>query len=125
MRLTRNALSAIRDNAEDKFITDKNGTTYFFPWGPRKTGYVLTNIKIREKYLNFYLRTYPIFLIAIAISLFYSLFTNSFFFVIVCPPLIYVIWLLVHRQYTRQFVRALPITKHKYDDLVTGKNKSR
>ena len=115
-------LSAIRDNAENKFVKDKNGATYFFPWGPRKTGYVLTNTKIREKYLRFYLWTYPFFLIAIAINLFYSLFTNNFFFIIVSPPLIYVIWLLVHWQYTRRSVCDLPTTKLKYNDLALEKN---
>jgi hypothetical protein len=113
--------SGIRSTAEKKFVTDKKGKTYFFPWGPKRTGYIVPGRERRETFLRLYARIYLFFLIVIAANLLYSFFTKSIFFVIVLPAALFVIWLLAQQLHTWLFIRSLPRTKKKYADLAPVK----
>jgi len=118
MRINPFSLSATKAAAETMFITDKNGTTYFFPWGHQKTGYVLTDPEIREKFTHFYSWAFLLFLYALGLCLACADLLHNVKILFIGPPACFAVWLLVYRNYTNRIIHALPIAKLKYSDIV-------
>jgi hypothetical protein len=103
---------------ERMFVVDKHGGTIFFPWGPRKNGYVLDNPNMPQKFAKFYLASYTVYIISTILSILAAgSVVGMFGAVLICSAL----WILVNRLYTNRFVKSLPAAKSSYADLILEK----
>jgi len=117
-RMNSLSLAATKRAAETKFLTDKQGTTYFFPRGDHGEGYVITDPNIRKRFTCFY--SYALFLILFAAFVLcaFAFETGNFTLLIVGVLGCFFLWFLVIRTYTNYLVQSLPVTQKKFKDIV-------
>jgi hypothetical protein len=100
------------------FVTDKRGVLFFFPWGGRKTGYLLENDHLKSKFKKFYSISFTIYVVAMALSFSWK---HDFWLIfggmLACTSA----WLLVWYFYVKEITKSLPASGTSYSEIVLEK----
>jgi hypothetical protein len=112
------SLSTTRQAAETAFITDKHGTMFFFPWGKRKNGYIITNREIYDQFVRFYSITLLIAQIVFALCLALADYFKIFEIILIGSPVCFFSWWFIYRSYAKKIVENLPVANQQYEDIV-------
>ncbi len=100
------------------FARDKSGRTIFFPWGPRRKGYVLQSARQRSKIAEFYAGSIAGYIALLGITIGSA--------AALCPimwglVLCSAIWLAVWSVYANSITHSLPAARRTYYETVLEK----
>ena len=110
--------TTVSKSFDDIFVVDKRGNTVFFPWGTKKQGYLIKDIRIIPKVKSFY---YLSFLISLAIPLAMAPRLNNFWMSagVICVCLGG--WFFAYYLYTVKITKPLRIFRKSYKEIVLEK----
>ena len=97
------------------FVSDKRGKRMFFPWGDRKSGYLIKSKNFEEKFRTYYKRSFFVCLalFVIGASIFQG-FWGIAGSLVVCFGGLY----FVQQFYLSKIVKSLPIATVRYKEVV-------
>jgi hypothetical protein len=107
--------SFLEQSLESRFVTDRHGKIYFFPRGPNKPGYTLTDPEIKDRYAKFISISLIIFVLAIIVSVTYW---HSFWSFIIPAFGIGAVMVLIDNIYVRRITKDLPKTRQSYTEIL-------
>jgi hypothetical protein len=98
------------------FREDEDGKTYFYPWGPKKTGYILNNSAKTQKirrFLKDYYVSMAFIMVGGAAFLSASRYTWTFATFVIWLIIWAVAWAVTYRIFMKRLTKDLHVTHEK------------